>query len=133
MARPATLVVDTDVFSYLWQARPEAERFRPVVEGATLALAFTSIGELWYGALKRGWGDRRRNELRTAMSPYAVLPYSRGLAQRWAEVRVALEDGGQPLADNDLWIAATALHYDVALVTNNRQHFERVPDLQLRP
>jgi len=37
---------------------------------------------------------------------------------------------GQPLADNDLWIAATALAYDLTLVTRN-QHFRRIPDLKL--
>lgn len=35
---PGTILVDTDVFSYLWQARPEAQRFRRIVEGAVLAL-----------------------------------------------------------------------------------------------
>ena len=31
---------------------------------------------------------------------------------------------GRPVADNDLWIAATATAVDVALVTLNRRHFE---------
>jgi tRNA(fMet)-specific endonuclease VapC len=130
---PAPLLVDTDVFSYLWQGHSEAERFRPAVEGATLALSFTTVGELWYGAAKRGWGERRKNELRAGMRPYAVLPYTRELSHRWGELRATLEQAGEPLADNDLWIAATALYYDLPVVTNNRQHFERVPDLRLLP
>lgn len=109
---PSTLLIDTDVFSNLWQGRPEAETFRPMVQGATLALSFTSVGEFWYGACKRTWGDRRRNELQAAMRPYAVLPYTRVLSRRWGELRAGLETKGQPLGDNDLWIAATALHYE---------------------
>lgn len=37
------------------------------------------------------------------------------------------------LADADLQIAATALQHDLELVTGNLRHFERVPDLVLRP
>jgi tRNA(fMet)-specific endonuclease VapC len=128
---PTTVLVDTDVFSYLWQSHPESDRFRPIVEGATLALSFTTVAELWYGAVKRRWGEQRRNELRAGMRPYAVLPYSRDLSYGWGELRAALEGAGQPLADNDLWIATTALHYDIPLATNNVRHFERVPGLRL--
>jgi predicted nucleic acid-binding protein len=31
----------------------------------------------------------------------------------------------------DLLIAATALDHDLTLVTRNRRHFERIPDLTL--
>jgi predicted nucleic acid-binding protein len=127
------LLLDTDVFSYLWQRRPEAEPFRSVVEGATLALSFTSVGEVWYGAAKRNWGERKRAELQSALRPYAVLPYTRDLSRRWGELRATLEDAGTPLGINDLWIASTSLHYDIPLVTNNRRDFERVPGITLLP
>lgn len=35
------------------------------------------------------------------------------------------------LTDADLQIAATALHYDLTLITGNLRHFERVPGLQV--
>lgn len=31
----------------------------------------------------------------------------------------------------DILIAATALHHDLALVTRNRAHFQRIPGLKL--
>lgn len=130
---PTTLLVDTDVFSYLWQERPEAETFRPVVEGAILVLSFTTVGEVWYGACKRRWGDRRMNELEQALRPYVVLPYSGKLARLWGQLKARQESVGQTLTGNDLWIAATGLHYDIPLVTNNRRHFERVSGLHLVP
>lgn len=40
---------------------------------------------------------------------------------------------GETRADNDLWIAATALHFDIPLATNNPRHFESVPGLRLLP
>ena len=38
---------------------------------------------------------------------------------------------GQLIPDLDLLIAATALAHDLTLVTRNRHHFERIPDLRL--
>jgi predicted nucleic acid-binding protein len=35
------------------------------------------------------------------------------------------------MADNDLWIAATAIRYSIPLLSNNRRHFEEVPGLVL--
>jgi len=37
------------------------------------------------------------------------------------------------IGDFDILIAATALHHDLTLVTRNRRHFERIPNLALYP
>jgi len=39
---------------------------------------------------------------------------------------------GQRIGDMDLMIAATALQYDLTLLTNNRRHFERVEGLRIQ-
>ena len=71
------------------------------------------MGEVWYGAAKRNWGERKRAELQSALRLYAVLPYTRDLSRRWGELRATLEDAGTPLGINALWIASTSLHYDI--------------------
>ena len=38
---------------------------------------------------------------------------------------------GQPITDIDLLVAATALEYDFTLLTYNRRHFDRIPDLRV--
>ncbi|MDQ2810105.1 MAG: type II toxin-antitoxin system VapC family toxin [Chloroflexota bacterium] len=35
------------------------------------------------------------------------------------------------IGDADTLIAATALHHDLTLVTGNRRHFSRIPNLTL--
>lgn len=127
------VLVDTDVFSYLWQNRPEAADYRHLVEGRILALSFTSIAEAYYGAFRRRWGQRKLEELEAGLRPYVVLPYNRDIAVTWARVRAAVEERGMPMASNDLWIAATGVSYDVPLITNNRRHFEQIPELELLP
>lgn len=127
------VLLDTDVFSFLWQDRPEAAPYRPLVRGRIVVLSFTSVAEAHYGARRRHWGDRRMAELEAALRPYLVLPYNRELAVMWGPLRADLEAEGRAVAPNDLWIAATALHYGLAFITHNRQHFEGIPGLRLLP
>lgn len=125
------VLLDTDVFSYLWTGRPEAGPYRLLVEGRYAALSFTSVGEAHYGAIKRGWGERRRAQLHAALDLELVLPYDRQLAATWAQIRVDSEGRGRAMGVNDCWIAATAVHYGVPLITNNRADFDHVPQVQL--
>jgi hypothetical protein len=45
--------------------------------------------------------------------------------------RGRLRAAGLTIGDFDLLIAATALQYDLTLLTNNRRHFERVEGLRI--
>ena len=45
--------------------------------------------------------------------------------------RGRLRKAGQLIGDFDLLIASTGLHYGLTVLTNNRQHFERVEGLPL--
>lgn len=103
------------------------------IEGRIAAICFTTVAEAHFGAFKARWGSRKVQELEAGMAHYLVLPCDRQVAQRWAELKVAGETEGNVLGVNDLWIAATALRHGIPLATNNRHHFERVPDLHLVP
>jgi tRNA(fMet)-specific endonuclease VapC len=54
------------------------------------------------------------------MEPFSVLVYDRALCTKWAEVMVTAQARGYRIECADAWIAATALLYDLPLVTHNR-------------
>lgn len=60
-----------------------------------------------------------------------VLPISTPIVDLAADVWVALRQSGQIIGDNDILIAATALHHGLALATANVAHFGRIPNLIL--
>ncbi len=62
-----------------------------------------------------------------------VLPFDASVAQMDGRLAAALADQGTRLADADLQIAATALRHDLALVTGNLRHFERIHEVRIRP
>ncbi len=48
-----------------------------------------------------------------------------------ADLWASLKQGGTLIGDNDIFIAATALHHGLALATGNVAHFSRIPGLIL--
>ena len=60
-APPAGVVVDTMVISWLFDERPNplAERYRDLIGPAPVLLAFQTVMELRYGAIRAGWGEPR--------------------------------------------------------------------------
>ena len=119
-----TLLLDTDVASFLFKNSRYAKPFRPHIKGKRLALAFVSVAELYKWTLKRQWSRRKTARLETALRRYLIIPYDRDLAWAWARVVATCESAGKPIAPSDGWVAAAALRYDVVLATHNHKHFE---------
>ncbi len=51
--------------------------------------------------------------------------------ERFGVIRGELQRRGEAIGDPDLLIAATALDHDLTLLTRNRKHFTRIPNLKL--
>lgn len=125
------VLLDTDVYSYLWQGHVLAERFRASVEGARPAVSFATVAELYKGAAKKGWGDRKIERLETHLEGTLVVPYDIELARTCGRLLADRERAGRSMEEFDAWIAATALRHGIPLATNNRRHFEGIPGLTL--
>ena len=119
-----SVVLDTDVASYLFKSSPRAKVFRPLLKAKRPALAFVSVAELFKWAIKRHWGVRKVQQLESALQRYIVIPYDRDLAWSWARIVTVCEEAGRPIAPSDAWVAAAALRHDVSLLTNNLKHYE---------
>lgn len=122
-----TLVLDTNIVSYLERKDSRAALYRTHVEDRTLAISFATVGELFEGAFLDGWGERRIGRLEEMLGGYLIMPYSPRVSRSWGEVRAARRH--RPISENDAWIAATALAYDCPLVTHNARDFADVPEL----
>ena len=123
------LVVDTDVASFIFKRDTRAALYVPHLSGHMLVISFQTLAELELWALAAGWGARRRQELMQHLRRYIVEDSSPALCRRWAEVQDSARRRGRPIAASDSWIAATALHLGVAVVSHNEAHFSAVTGL----
>ena len=124
-------VVDTDVVSMLFKGDTRALAYRSHITGRLLGISFMTLAELERWSLERDWGWRRKQELAQHLTRYVVLPVNRELCGKWAEVSFTAKRKGRPIQTADAWIAASALYYEVPLITNNRGDYSAVDGLVL--
>jgi tRNA(fMet)-specific endonuclease VapC len=126
-------MLDTDICIYVHQSRaPEVlRRFQKLREGEAVISVIT-FGELLYGAAKstkRIEALARLEELRHLLH---VLPMNEAVADAYGAIRADLESRGDPIGNNDLWIASHSLSERLTLVTNNEREFSRVKGLKIQ-
>ena len=121
-------LVDTDIISaHLRGAGVVTNRF--LQYSGRLHVSVVTLAELKAWVLRKQTAHRFRQGLDLLLRDFVVLPVDEAVADRSGEVGADLHDRGTTLATPDLLIGATALVHDLAMVTNNVQHFTRVPGL----
>ncbi len=87
------------------------------------------IGELCYGAQKSGRTEANLARIDQLATSNTVLTCDVTVARHYGQVKHDLKLKGRPLPENDIWIAAIALAYNLALVTRDA-HFQEIEYLQ---
>ena len=67
--------------------------------------------------------------LASELTHFDVLPVTEETTISYAEVRVALRLGGNPIPANDTWIAALALQHGLPVLSRDT-HFDVVPKIR---
>ncbi len=80
-------------------------------------------------ALERNWGEARKLKLKNFLNDFIVIHSNRDLCLKWAEAIQSARRRGLPIHTSDAWVAATALLYNLPLVTHNRRHYARIDGL----
>ena len=125
---------DTDAISELFKPRPSSAYLEWLAE-VDREDQFTSavvIGELYKGAFRSQARERHLRNIEERVLPtVTVLPIDLPHARVFSVLQADLEAQGTPLADADVQIGATALHFELTLVTGNLRHFGRIPGLRV--
>ena len=128
----STVLLDTDIVSLLIKGNPDKVSFiNPIIQNLSGAISFMTVAELYQWAFFNKWGERRLLKLEENIFTYLVLPFDVNLCRLWATVRAERRAMGRPISPQDAWITATALHYDLRLITNNAKDFQGIEGLRL--
>ena len=126
-------LLDTNVVSDLRKPRPNSGLLSWInaVDELSLYLSAVTVGELRIG-VEMQTDEKKRSDLATWLASELIprfegriLPFDLAVADRWGRIegRARLGSGKLPVVDS--LIAATALHHNMTLVTNNEGDFSR--------
>lgn len=131
----ATVLLDTAVASFLHPKRkgsPNVRRTRRISWEILLPSAFKAWRSCSNGPKSNHWGAVQRAALGRFLSRFLIVPYDMEPAKAWARVMAHTRAIGRRLEAGDGWIAATAVHHKLVLITHDAD-FERLglPDLNV--
>ena len=125
------ILVDTDwVINYL-KGRAETVRVMQSLAADGLAISLITYGEVYEGIYGSADPPRHEASFEQFLRGVDVLPLTREIMQQFARIRLKLRSQGMLIGDPDILIAATAMHHNLQLLSNNTRHFQRVHGLQL--
>lgn len=126
-------LLDTDMCVYLLNGNDRLKNRVAAVGVQSLAVAVPTVAELCFGAHNSARVKENLERVRDfpANPGPAVLPIDDAAAESFGESKARLRREGQPISDFDLLIAGVAASAGLAIVTNNTEHFKRIPDLAL--
>lgn len=129
-----TYLLDTNAISDLMRAAPQIERWMAGLDpGDRLVTCAIVRGEILFGIERLPQG-RRRTELegtaRQFLDTVRCEPVTERAGDFYAAVKLARQQRGLPLDENDLWVAASALALDATLVSRDKD-FEGIDGLRV--
>jgi tRNA(fMet)-specific endonuclease VapC len=124
---------DTNVVIGIVNGRSSSLRHRfgeQMRAGMPIAMPVIALFEMRYGFAKSSRRDHNERVLERFLGlGIEVLPFEEEDAAHAGDIRAALESRGTPIGPFDYLIAAQARRRGIALVTLNRDEFDRVPGL----
>jgi len=118
-------LLDTDTCSYIAKrSRPSVVRRYDQLKSDEWAISAINYAEILYGIEPFPAGHPLRIKVKAFLFSANVLDWPSSAAAAYADIKNRARQ--QPLAEQDMLIAAHAIALDATLVTNNTRHFGRM-------
>lgn len=128
------LLLDTDAVSILFKpAHPLYQEAYSITVGNHLVISFMTLAELSVWPIRNNWGGERRALLKNFIALYTPLFPDETTCRHWADISAESLNAGRPMGTADIWVAACARQWGIALVTGNYKDFEHIPGITLIP
>jgi len=88
------------------------------------------LGELYYGAEKSSRVEANIARINTFAAGNSVLVCDTATAQFYGAIKNHLRAKGNPIPENDIWIAAIARQHQLTMVTRDG-HFQAIDGLEV--
>jgi len=125
-------LLDTDMLSYYLKGNPAVQlnTLKYLVQHEMLNISIITYYEVLSG-LSYKKADKQISNFKRFAEKCNIINISNEIVEKGAEIYGALRRKGVTIGNSDILIAATAIHHDLILVTNNQKHYLPIDDLKL--
>lgn len=124
-------LLDTDWIINLLAGKEDAEEKIQRLDPEDIGISLVTVAEIYESAYNFANPEAHIQIFRSFLKNFQLVNLSLPIIEKFAEVRAHLRRKGQMISDIDIFLAATALHHDLVVLTYNKKHFERIPDLRV--
>jgi tRNA(fMet)-specific endonuclease VapC len=125
-------LIDTDILSYYFKGDPDVvNKFNQYLDQFDLIeISLVSCYEITSGLLAKN-ALKQLAVFEDFVAENSILPLTEKSVKISAELYSTLRQSGKIIDDIDLLIAGVAIENEMILVTNNENHFGRIPGLTI--
>jgi tRNA(fMet)-specific endonuclease VapC len=124
-------ILDTDWIINLLAGKKDAEERIQQFDPEEIVVSLVAVAEIYESAYNFANPEAHIQTFRSFLSNFQLLNLNLPIIEKFAEVRAHLRRRGQMISDFDILLGATALHYDLIVLTYNKKHFQRIPDIKI--
>ncbi len=126
-------LIDSDIMSSYLDLERESVFLVEGLLPAGVSISTVTYMEILQGMMIRHGRDTGRDLLLRRIDGLGIVPFDEAIADRCASIRFDLAGQGRRVRQRalDLMIAATAIEYELVLVTRNRSDYADIPGLTM--
>jgi tRNA(fMet)-specific endonuclease VapC len=122
------LLLDTNIVIELFRGNQNVITILEKQDKVYLPTA--TLGELYLGAYRSSNISKKLQEIKAVLENCIVLYTDATTSDKYAIIKASLLQKGKPIPENDIWIAAKAMHYKIPLYTFDG-HFKEIEGIIL--
>ena len=126
-----TYILDTDWIINLLAGRKNAEEKIQQLDPQEIVISLITVAEIYESAFNYANPEAHIQTFRLFLNHFQLFNLNLSIMEKFVEIRAHLRRRGQIISDFDILLGATALHHDLIVLTSNKKHFERIPDLKI--
>jgi tRNA(fMet)-specific endonuclease VapC len=120
-------LLDTNIVIALFAEDPSVQKH--IARAREIFIPSTVIGEPFFGAFKSSRPKENSTRIENFAAVSTVLVCGIGTSREYGRIKHLLLKKGNPVPENDIWIAALAIEHDLSLVTRD-EHFKNIDELK---
>ncbi|MBL7787570.1 MAG: type II toxin-antitoxin system VapC family toxin [Chitinophagales bacterium] len=121
------IALDTNVAIAILNGKRDV--FDKITDVSAIYLPITVCGELLFGAKNAAKSRENMPIYQAFIATCLPLNINKVVAEEYANIRHELKIKGRPIPENDIWIAATCIAYNICLYTLDK-HFIDITKLK---